>query len=80
MDDIVLSIDTPNCPVRRLPMIHQNSLRFYNDIAYDDYNGLVLDDSEGKRLAGNPVPNASCFHQLCFWCWPFSILLTGRLP
>ncbi|CAL5227973.1 g11022 [Coccomyxa viridis] len=35
----------------RLPMIHQNSLRFYNDIAYDTYNGLVLDDSEGKKLA-----------------------------
>lgn len=33
-------------------MIHQNSLRFYNDIAYDTYNGLVLDDSEGKKLAG----------------------------
>jgi hypothetical protein len=33
-------------------MIHQNSLRFYNDIAYDDYNGLVLDDSEGRKLAG----------------------------
>ena len=36
----------------RLPMIHQNSLRFYNDIAYDDYNGLVLDDNEGRHLAG----------------------------
>ncbi len=34
-------------------MIHQNSLRFYNDIAYDTYNGLVLDDSEGKKLAGD---------------------------
>ena len=33
-------------------MIHQNSLRFYNDIAYDDYNGLVLDDNEGRHLAG----------------------------
>ena len=37
----------------RLPMIHQNSLRFYDDIAYDTYNGLVLDDSEGKKLAGD---------------------------
>ena len=35
-------------------MIHQNSLRFYNDIAYDDYNGLVLDDTEGRHLAGTP--------------------------
>lgn len=34
-------------------MIHQNSLRFYEDIAYDTYNGLVLDDSEGKKLAGD---------------------------
>ena len=39
----------------RLPMIHQNSLRFYEDIAYDTYNGLVLDDSEGKKLAGDKL-------------------------
>ncbi len=32
-------------------MIHQNSLRFYKDIAYDDYEGLVLDEEEGNRLA-----------------------------
>lgn len=30
-------------------MIHQNSMRFYNDIAYDkEYNGLVLDEDEGQ--------------------------------
>jgi ribulose-5-phosphate 4-epimerase/fuculose-1-phosphate aldolase len=30
----------------------QTSLKFFNDIAYlDDYNGLALDDSEGKRIA-----------------------------
>jgi ribulose-5-phosphate 4-epimerase/fuculose-1-phosphate aldolase len=34
-----------------LVMCHQNSLRFYKDLAYDSYNGLVLDDSEGKHLA-----------------------------
>ncbi|DBB15446.1 TPA: hypothetical protein ACH3X3_003674 [Trebouxia sp. C0006] len=35
-----------------LPMIHQNSMRFYNDIAYDkEYNGLVLDEDEGNRIA-----------------------------
>ena len=35
-------------PVCRLPMIHQNSMRFYNDIVYDrEYNGLVLDEDEG---------------------------------
>ncbi len=36
----------------RLEMICQNSLRFYNDIAYDDdYRGLALDDEEGDRIA-----------------------------
>lgn len=32
-------------------MCHQNSLRFYNRICYVDYEGLVLDSNEGKRLA-----------------------------
>ena len=33
-------------------MICQNSLRFYNDIAYDDaYRGLALDEEEGDRIA-----------------------------
>lgn len=36
-------------------MIHQNSLRFYNDVAYDSYEGLVLDKSEGDRLASAHV-------------------------
>jgi len=36
----------------RLEMAEQNALRFYDDIAYDDtYNGLVVDDAEGDRLA-----------------------------
>src|SRR4051812_10701669 len=36
----------------RLEMVEQNALRFHDDIAYDDtYNGLVVDDSEGDRLA-----------------------------
>src|SRR5712671_1992620 len=36
----------------RLQMVEQNALRFYDDIAYDDtYNGLVLDNAEGDRLA-----------------------------
>jgi len=35
-----------------LSMCHQNSLRFYKDVAYDrTYRGLVTDDNEGKRLA-----------------------------
>ena len=30
-------------------MIHQNSMRFYDDIVYDrEYNGLVLDEDEGQ--------------------------------
>eukprot|EP00884_Botryococcus_braunii_P019577 jgi/Botrbrau1/6302/Bobra.0339s0013.1 len=33
------------------PMIHQNCLFFYDSIVFEDYNGLVLDNSEGLRLA-----------------------------
>ena len=36
----------------RLEMVEQNALRFLDDIAYDDtYNGLVVDEAEGDRLA-----------------------------
>jgi ribulose-5-phosphate 4-epimerase/fuculose-1-phosphate aldolase len=36
----------------RLEMVEQNALRFHDDIAYDDtYNGPVVDDAEGDRLA-----------------------------
>ena len=36
----------------RLEMVEQNALRFFDDIAYDDtYNGLVVDNAEGDRLA-----------------------------
>lgn len=35
-----------------LKMVHQNSCRFFGDVAYDPvFNGLVLDDTEGERLA-----------------------------
>src|SRR5262245_12775837 len=35
-----------------LEMVEQNALRFHDDIAYDDtYNGLVVDEAEGDRLA-----------------------------
>src|SRR5256712_10207329 len=35
-----------------LEMVEQNALRFHDDIAYDDtYNGLVVDNTEGDRLA-----------------------------
>ncbi len=36
----------------RLEMVEQNALRFHDDVAYDEtYNGLVVDDAEGDRLA-----------------------------
>jgi ribulose-5-phosphate 4-epimerase/fuculose-1-phosphate aldolase len=36
----------------RLLMAHQNALRFWEAIAYDDaYNGLALDQDEGDRMA-----------------------------
>src|SRR5205085_5602833 len=36
----------------RLEMIEQNALRFHGDVAYDgSYNGLVVDEAEGDRLA-----------------------------
>jgi ribulose-5-phosphate 4-epimerase/fuculose-1-phosphate aldolase len=36
----------------RLQMAHQNALRFFGALAYDDeYNGLVLDDREAERIA-----------------------------
>ena len=34
-----------------LRMVVQNSVMFYDDIAYVDYNGLAYDQSEGERLA-----------------------------
>jgi len=35
----------------RLEWASQNSLKFYNRVAYDDdYNGLALDDAEGERM------------------------------
>ena len=35
----------------RLKMIDQNAMRFYGRIAYDDvYNGMALDDGEGRRI------------------------------
>ncbi|NKC01567.1 MAG: hypothetical protein GKR90_24125 [Pseudomonadales bacterium] len=36
----------------RLKYVHQNSLRFWDDIAYDDiYNGLADTPDEGQRIA-----------------------------
>jgi ribulose-5-phosphate 4-epimerase/fuculose-1-phosphate aldolase len=37
----------------RLEWVSQNSLRFYNRVAYDSqYRGLALDDAEGDRICG----------------------------
>jgi ribulose-5-phosphate 4-epimerase/fuculose-1-phosphate aldolase len=36
----------------RLEMVHQNSARFFEDVAYDDdFSGIALDQAEGRRLA-----------------------------
>jgi ribulose-5-phosphate 4-epimerase/fuculose-1-phosphate aldolase len=36
----------------RFEMVHQNSARFYGDIAYDDeYNSVALGQDEGRRMA-----------------------------
>ena len=36
----------------RLKYVHQNSLRFFDDVAYDDtYNGLAQTAEEGRRIA-----------------------------
>lgn len=41
-------------------MVHQNSCRFYENVAYDpQFNGLVLDDKEGERLAKVPRVRAT---------------------
>lgn len=37
----------------RLAWCNQNTLRFHGRVAYDDvYNGLALDEAEGRRIAG----------------------------
>src|SRR3989442_1709581 len=50
----------------RLEMVEQNALRFHEDIAYDDtYNGLVVDNAEGDRLAlGLGGSNPGCSRDL----------------
>ena len=44
-------------------MVHQNCLRFYNDIAYDRvFNGLVMEENEGARLARELAGKRILFH------------------
>ncbi|KAL3136114.1 hypothetical protein ABBQ32_007134 [Trebouxia sp. C0010 RCD-2024] len=44
-----------------LLQVHQNSMRFYNDIAYDhEYNGIVLDDDEGQFRHSSRVCKHGC--------------------
>lgn len=46
----------------RLRFIHQNSLRFFNAVAYDDdYNGLADDAAEGERIASRLGNNQVLF-------------------
>ncbi len=48
----------------RLPMCHQNCLRFYNDIAYDlEYNGAVNSSAEGERLSNVLGTCSTLFHR-----------------
>lgn len=36
----------------KLEMVHQNSMRFQDQVAYDQhYNGLIISTEEGERLA-----------------------------
>mmetsp|Transcript_13710 Transcript_13710/g.20450 ORF Transcript_13710/g.20450 Transcript_13710/m.20450 type:complete len:283 (+) Transcript_13710:96-944(+) len=48
----------------QIEMIHQNSARFYDEIAYDtEYTGLVLGKEEGDRLAENMGAKRVLLHQ-----------------
>jgi ribulose-5-phosphate 4-epimerase/fuculose-1-phosphate aldolase len=47
----------------RLEMVEQNALRFHDDIVYDDvYNGLVVDNAEGDRMAAALGEKRVMFH------------------
>jgi ribulose-5-phosphate 4-epimerase/fuculose-1-phosphate aldolase len=46
----------------KLEMASQNALRFFGQVAYDErYNGLVLDDREGERIARKLVDASVLF-------------------
>ena len=47
----------------KLEMCHQNSLRFYHDVAYNnEFNGLVLDSNEGTNIADKMNGKRILFH------------------
>lgn len=47
-----------------LRMVHQNSCRFYNAVAYDEtFKGLVLDGAEGARIASALDRKSVLFHR-----------------
>lgn len=57
----------------RLEWVSQNSLKFYDRIAYDDnYNGLALDDAEGERMC------AGLGHADVLFLANHGIIVTGR--
>ena len=46
----------------RLEMASQSALRFYRQVAYEnEYNGLVLDDAEGQRIAKRLIGHSVLF-------------------
>lgn len=46
----------------RLRFIHQNTLRFWDDVSYDDgYNGLADTVAEGMRIAAAMAGRSVCF-------------------
>ena len=55
-------------------MVHQNSMRFYDDIAYDaEYNGIVLSEQEGVYGSINMYMSHSkvavgihCMSDICY--------------
>ncbi|KAG8458820.1 hypothetical protein KFE25_005247 [Diacronema lutheri] len=47
-----------------LRMVHQNSCRFFRDVAYDaEFRGLVLDAAEGARIASALGGKSVLFHR-----------------
>jgi ribulose-5-phosphate 4-epimerase/fuculose-1-phosphate aldolase len=57
----------------RLEPAHQNALRFYDDVAYDDsFNGLVFDNDEGDRIA------RALGERRVLFCGNHGVIVVGR--